>query len=81
MSGCCGGNQAQNITQEHRDLVNHNLAGLNAKTGAHATSFTVNKVATQVVAGTNYHFHLTSNDGKPYTATIHVPLPHTNSPA
>lgn len=61
--------------------MNHNLAGINAKLGAHYTSFTVDKVHSQVVAGTNYFFHLTANDGAKVSATIFVPLPHTNEPA
>ncbi len=75
------GDASTTITEEHKDLVKNNLAKINAKLGTHATSFTINSVTTQVVAGTNYFFHLTSNDGKKYSALIYVPLPHTNAPA
>lgn len=80
LGGICGGSSECQITQEIVQLVNNNLAALNAKTGANATSFTVVKAKSQVVAGTNYHLHLNSNTGSPYTVTISVPLPHTNSP-
>jgi hypothetical protein len=81
MATLCGGHSAGEVTQEVKDLVNHNVAGINSKLGTSYTSFTVNHVETQVVAGTNYTVQLTSNDGHPVTARIYVPLPHTNAPA
>jgi hypothetical protein len=79
MIGGFGG--AIEITQDHKDLVSHNVAAINAKTGAHATSYTINSVHSQVVAGTNYFFHLTDNTGHKYSVFVHVPLPHTHAPA
>lgn len=76
-----GGYHSVEVTQEAKDLVAHNVAGINAKLGAHHTSFTVDNVSSQVVAGTNYFFHLTADNGAKVSATIYVPLPHTNSPA
>lgn len=76
-----GFGQSVAVTQEHKDLVSHNVAAINAKTGSHATSYTVNSVHSQVVAGTNYFFHLTDNEGHKYSVFVHVPLPHTNAPA
>lgn len=62
-------------------LVNGQLAAINAKLNVHNTSYKIENVSTQVVAGTNYFFHLTGSDGHKYSAAIHVPLPHTGSPA
>ena len=76
----CGGFSPVEVTQEITNLVNSNLAALNSATGANATSFTVVKAFSQVVAGTNYFLHLNTNDGKPFSAVIFVPLPHTNAP-
>lgn len=69
------------VNEEITNLVNNNLAALNSSTGANATSFTVVKAFSQVVAGTNYFLHLNSNNGQPFSAVIYVPLPHTNAPA
>ena len=69
------------VDQHHKDLVKHHTNDINAKLGTHATSFTVDSVHTQVVAGTNYFFHITSNDGHKYSVFIHVPLPHTGAPS
>ncbi len=76
-----GGFSQVEVTVEVTDLVNHNLAHINSKTGSHATSYTIDAVHSQVVAGTNYFFHLTDNHGHKFSAIIHVPLPHTNAPA
>lgn len=76
-----GGFHETDVDQTVKDLVSHNIAGINGKVGANATSFTVNRAFSQVVAGTNYFLHLTSNDGKQYSVCIYVPLPHTNAPA
>jgi hypothetical protein len=56
------------------------LANINAKAGHdhHWTSVHVDKAWTQVVAGTNYFFHLTTNDHKKVSVCIFVPLPHTH---
>jgi hypothetical protein len=74
-----GGFHETPVTQEHQALVQKNLAGINNLLhGHHATSFHVDQAWTQVVAGTNYFFHLTSNSHKQYSVCIFVPLPHTN---
>lgn len=79
--GLAGGyHKAGKVEQSHKDLVAHNLAAINSKLGAHATSFTVTEAWTQVVAGTNYFFNLKSNDNKEYWVKLYEPLPHTNSP-
>lgn len=76
-----GGFQETEVTQEIRDLVANNVAGINSKLGSNATSFTIVKAFSQIVAGTNYFLHLTSNDGQNYSVCVYVPLPHTNAPA
>lgn len=76
-----GGFAKVEVTQDIKDLVSHNLAGINSKTGSHATSYTINDAHSQVVAGTNYFFHLTDNHGEKFSVIVHVPLPHTNAPA
>ena len=58
-----GGPAQQEVTQDHRDIVNSNVAGINGKTGVNAASWTINSVESQVVAGVNYFFHLTSDNG------------------
>ena len=69
-----GGHSQTEVTQAHKDLIAHHTAQINTKLGIHATSFTINSVTTQIVAGRNYHFHLTANDGQKYTVEIYVPL-------
>ena len=76
-----GGFSEQDVHQDHRDLVNHNAQQISSKLGVNAAHFTVNNVWTQVVAGTNYFFHLTADNGDKFSAVIFVPLPHTNAPA
>lgn len=76
-----GGFHKVDVTQELKDLVNHNVADINEKSGNHATLYTINDAHSQVVAGTNYFFHLTDNHGEKYSAVVYVPLPHTNAPA
>ena len=76
-----GGFSQKEIEQEHRDLVNANLAGINSKLAVNATAWTVDAVFSQVVAGKNYFFHLTDNNGAQYSVCIYVPLPHTGAPA
>jgi len=44
------------------------------------SSLQVDNVWSQVVAGNNYFYHLTANDGTKITACIFEPLPHTNQP-
>jgi hypothetical protein len=79
--GLAGGYQSVGVSQHHKDLVSKNIAKINTAVGGHATSYTIDKAWSQVVAGTNYHFNLTSNDNHKYTVTIYEPLPHTHSPA
>lgn len=76
-----GGFHDAEVTAEHTNLATSQLANINAKLGKHFTSVTVDSVKTQVVAGTNYFFHLTTNDGHKISATVFVPLPHTNEAA
>lgn len=73
-----GFHHKEEITEDEKNFVSHNLAAINTAVGAHCTTYNIVKVHTQVVAGTNYFFHLTGDDGKHYSVRIHVPLPHTN---
>lgn len=73
-----GGFQNADVTEQHRTLATSQLANINAKLGKHYTSVTVDSVKSQIVAGTNYFFHLTTNDGHKISVTVHVPLEHTN---
>jgi len=75
-----GGLQEIDVTAEHQEIVKVHLAAINSKGHTHHTSFHVDKAWSQVVAGTNYFFHLTSNDHHKYSVFIHLPLPHTNQP-
>ena len=75
-----GGLAGRAVTQEDIDLVNQNLAGINTKLGTSHTAFKVDSAHTQVVAGTNYFYHLTSEDHKKYSVVIFVPLPFTGNP-
>lgn len=79
--GLAGGYHSVGVSKHHQDLIAKTTGQINQAVGGHATSYTINKVWSQVVAGTNYHFNLTSNDNHKYTVTIYEPLPHTNSPA
>lgn len=81
IGGTAGGHHETAVTQDIKDLVNNNKAAINSKLGSHATSYTVNKVWSQVVAGTMYFLHLTDDKGEKVSASIYVPLPHTNAPA
>ncbi len=65
------------IEEDHRHLVNHHIDAINDFTHAGATSYTVNAVHTQVVAGTNYFFHLTDNHGQHWSVFVNVSLPHS----
>lgn len=75
-----GGHSKTEVTQKHRDFIKQHLGDINGKLGIHATEFKVDSVSTQVVAGTNYTYHLTANDGKKYTVHFFEPLPHTHEP-
>lgn len=78
---CCGGHSNTDVSKEVQDIFTANLAGINSKLSKHWTSVHVDKVWSQVVAGTNYTAHITGNDGGKATVRIFVPLPHTNAPA
>lgn len=69
-----GGWSEHAVDNTVKDLAKNNLAALNAKTGEHAKSYTVNKAWTQVVAGTNYFLHLTDDHGHKHSAIVFVPL-------
>ncbi len=61
--------------------MNQMKGNINSKLGANHNSFAVDKVFTQVVAGTYYHFHLTADNGDKVSALVFEPLPHTNEQA
>ena len=76
-----GGFSESEVSQEHIDLVQSNTQNISSTLGVNAASFTVNSAWVQVVAGTNYFFHLTADNGDKFSVVIFVPLPHTNAPA
>ena len=69
-----GGFGQQEVTEDHINIINTNTAAINTKLGINAASFTINQVSSQVVAGVNYHFHLTADNAEKYTVRIFVPL-------
>lgn len=75
---CCGGHGDATVDAEVSTLYSSSLAKINAKLGKHWTSVHVDKVWSQVVAGTNYTAHVTGSDGAKATVRIYVPLPHTH---
>jgi hypothetical protein len=78
----CGAPQVGQVTAEDQARVNGLTAAINAQSGTNHESYTVVAASTQVVAGTNYFYHLNGNPGNsPLTVTIYEPLPHTGEPA
>ncbi len=75
-----GGFGAVEITEEHRNLIKAQKANISAKLGIEPTEFEIIKVHTQVVAGTNYFFHLKCGSGKEWSVLLFEPLPHTGNP-
>ena len=69
------------MNDDHRDMINQLKGNISSKINANHNSFTVNKVFTQIVAGTYYHFHLTADNGEKLSALVFKPLPHTNEQA
>ena len=57
------------------------FAAANAKGNCNATSWKVVKVWSQVVAGTNWWFHVEDNNGQKWSVCVFEPLPHTGNPA
>ncbi len=51
---------------------------INTKLGTNHNTLNIDKVFTQVVAGTYYHFHLTADNGDKLSALVFQPLPHSN---
>lgn len=78
--GLAGGHHAAQVTQEHRDLVKHHTAEINAQAGTNVAEWHVDSVTTQVVAGTNYTFHLSHGTTK-VEAHFFEPLAYTNEKA
>lgn len=60
--------------------MNGALAAINAKLGTNVQKFTINSMTVQIVAGKNYNFHLTDENGNKYTVALYWPLPHTGDP-
>jgi hypothetical protein len=58
-----------------------NIPLINQHLGLDSVTYKVNSFESQVVAGTNYFLQLTSDDGKPCTVLLHIPLPFTKKPA
>jgi hypothetical protein len=59
-------------------MINQLKGHINTKLGSSHNSFKINKVFTQIVAGTYYHFHLTADNGDKLSVLVFQPLPHTN---
>jgi len=77
----CGGFNDRDIEDSHRNLIHHHKADIEAKLGATHSAWTINRVQSQVVAGTYTHFHLTGDNGTQISVLVFEPLPHTNAPS
>ena len=75
-----GGYQETELTEELTNLITHHTPEISGKVGINAAVLNVEKVESQVVAGTNYRFYLNTGGNK-LTAIVHQPLPHTNAPS
>ena len=76
-----GGFSEQTVEDHHRNMINGLKASFETQLGASHTSYHVDKVFTQVVAGTYYHFHLTADNGSQLSVLVFEPLLHTQQPA
>ena len=74
-----GGFQQEEVTEEHNDLVNSNLAPINSILGVNVEQWKVDSVYNQFVGGTNYFFYLSDNSGNKYSVCIYV-TPQNNVP-
>ena len=63
-----------------QEKVTSCCAAINAKNGCNATSYTVDKCFSQVVAGTNWWAHCKCSNGKEWSVCMFEPLPHTGNP-
>lgn len=59
-----GGHHGTQVTQEHKNLVKAHTAQINQKTGCNAAEWHIDSATSQVVAGTNYTFILSSGNNK-----------------
>ena len=75
-----GGFKQEEVTEYIQELVNEQIPNINAKLNASHSSWTINGVWTQIVAGKNYFLHLTSNNNTKISVCIFRPLPHTQQP-
>ena len=62
-------------------MLNSLKGQINSKLGATHNEYHIDKVFTQIVAGTYYHYHLTADNGDKLSVLIFEPLPHTNDQA
>lgn len=76
-----GGFQEQAVEDHHINLIHQLKPSFETKLGSSHASYNINKVFTQVVAGTYLHFHLTSDNGTKVSVLVFEPLPHTGNPA
>jgi hypothetical protein len=76
-----GGFSEQTVEDHHRNTINGLKASIESQLGASHTSYHVDRVFTQVVAGTYLHFHLTADNGSQLSVLVFEPLPHTQQPA
>ena len=75
-----GGFHQSEVSEESKGYLNANVAAINHKLGVHHDKYEIKEQWSQVVAGTNYFYHVHHGDDK-YSVLIHVPLPHTGEPA
>ena len=77
-----GGFHNGEVNEDTRAVWNSVAPGLEANANwVGGQTWEINAVQSQVVAGTNYIFHVTSNDGHKKSVKVFVPLPYTGNPA
>ena len=77
-----GGFQDKGVSAEAQAAWDSVHAGLEAhEQWPKGHTWTIDTCHSQVVAGTNYFFHVTSSNGDKKSVRVFVPLPHTNAPA
>lgn len=72
-----GGFSEQTVEDHHRNLLATVRPAVETKLGAAHANWTIDRVFSQVVAGTYYHFHLTGDNGAQVSVLVFEPLPHT----
>lgn len=75
-----GGFKQEEVTAYIQELVNELTSNINTTINAPNSTWAINGVWTQIVAGKNYFLHLTSNNNTKISVCIFRPLPHTQQP-